>query len=244
MPPGIPAVDDIRVDGHLDVCEDLLALNTTHIHGGNRFAFLTGKRRERGLAASEDWFWGGFSPQLGYTYLANVYLRRDEISSFLRQWVNNYAAFVVPIPDYCFVEHFMNHADPDLLDAIKKGDYRSSPVQPRLPQRPCIVLLHGTIPLSPGLGGRSRLWLAKATPRHWLEQGKKIAVSRAPTYFGRSPTRSFPTWTTGKSTPPSRCPRAKRPGRCCCGSAIPRPPRSRPSQSTATHGRTSMRTRK
>jgi len=28
------------------------------------------------------------------------------------------------------------------------------------------------------------LWLAKATPRPWLEQGKKIAVKNAPTHFG------------------------------------------------------------
>ncbi len=29
-----------------------------------------------------------------------------------------------------------------------------------------------------------RLWLARATPRTWLEQGKKISVSQAPTWFG------------------------------------------------------------
>ncbi len=28
------------------------------------------------------------------------------------------------------------------------------------------------------------LWLARATPRAWLEQGKKIAVKNAPTHFG------------------------------------------------------------
>ena len=28
------------------------------------------------------------------------------------------------------------------------------------------------------------LWLTRATPRAWLEQGKKIAVNRAPTYLG------------------------------------------------------------
>jgi hypothetical protein len=28
------------------------------------------------------------------------------------------------------------------------------------------------------------LWVARATPRAWLEQGKKIAVRNAPTYFG------------------------------------------------------------
>jgi hypothetical protein len=28
------------------------------------------------------------------------------------------------------------------------------------------------------------LWLAKATPRYWLEQGRKISVSHAPTMYG------------------------------------------------------------
>ena len=28
------------------------------------------------------------------------------------------------------------------------------------------------------------LWIARATPRVWLEQGKKISVKNAPTYFG------------------------------------------------------------
>jgi hypothetical protein len=28
------------------------------------------------------------------------------------------------------------------------------------------------------------LWVARATPRAWLEQGKKIVVKNAPTYFG------------------------------------------------------------
>jgi len=28
------------------------------------------------------------------------------------------------------------------------------------------------------------LWLARATPRAWLEQGKKISVKNAPTYYG------------------------------------------------------------
>jgi hypothetical protein len=28
------------------------------------------------------------------------------------------------------------------------------------------------------------LWLARATPRAWLQQGKRISVKNAPTYFG------------------------------------------------------------
>jgi len=30
------------------------------------------------------------------------------------------------------------------------------------------------------------LWLARATPRAWLEQGKRIAVRNAPTHFRES----------------------------------------------------------
>ncbi|MCE9567985.1 MAG: hypothetical protein K8U57_38785 [Planctomycetes bacterium] len=33
------------------------------------------------------------------------------------------------------------------------------------------------------MAGQS-LWLARATPRAWLEQGKKISVKNAPTHFG------------------------------------------------------------
>ena len=29
------------------------------------------------------------------------------------------------------------------------------------------------------------LWLARATPRVWLEQGQKISVKNAPTHFGK-----------------------------------------------------------
>ena len=43
---GVPAADDIRVDGHLDVCEDVLALNPTHLYGGNRYQLLTESERK------------------------------------------------------------------------------------------------------------------------------------------------------------------------------------------------------
>lgn len=175
---GIPVADDIRLDGHLEVCEDVLALTPTHLFGTDGFQFLANKRKERGLSPEEDWFWGGASPQLGYSYLANVYLRRDEIASFLRQWVNNYASFVMPTPEYCFLEHFKNHADPTLMDAFRKGDYHKYLNGHALSYfmeqfRSLLVWEDANV-----------LWLAKATPRYWLEQGKKIAVRNAPTYFG------------------------------------------------------------
>jgi hypothetical protein len=176
---GIPAMDDARLEGHLDVYEDVLAFNPTYLYGGNRFQFLADKRHERGLSAGEDWFWGGFSPQLGYSYLANVYLRRDEISSFLRQWINNYAAFVMPTPEYYFLEHCMNHANPDVVRDFKEGVYRKylyngHALSYFMEQfRSLLVWEDG-----------NTLWLAKATPRHWLQQGERISVNNAPTYFG------------------------------------------------------------
>ena len=174
----VPAVDDVRVDGHLDVCEDVLMSTPTWLYSGTRFQFLAEKRKERGLNSAEDWFWGGASPQLGYSYLANVYLRRDEISSFLRQWVNNYASFVMPTPDYGFLEHFMNHPVPGIVESFKKGsfrDYRNGHALSYFMEqfRSLLVWEEG-----------DTLWLAKATPRHWLEQGKRISVKNAPTYFG------------------------------------------------------------
>ena len=181
---GVPSADDIRVDGHLDVCEDVLAMNATHLHGGNRYWFLTSKRKERGLSSTEDWFWGGFAPQLGYTSLANVYLRRDEVSSFLRQWVNNYAAFVVPIPDYCFNEHFMNQADPRFCELLAMADHRPMLGDPGYRNGHALSYFMEQFRNLLVWEEGDSLWLAKATPRHWLEQGKKIAVSRAPTYFG------------------------------------------------------------
>jgi hypothetical protein len=177
---GIPAFDDTRLDGHLDVCEDHLFLSPTFLFSGNRFQYLTGKRREKGLPAAEDWFWGGQSPQLGYSYLANVYLHRDEIRSFLRQWVNNYAAFVAPIPAYSFLEHFMNHTDPAVNERIKKGEFRlfytanGHALSYFMEQFRSLLVWEDA----------DALWLAKATPRHWLKQGDKIAVSNAPTYSG------------------------------------------------------------
>jgi len=181
---GVPAADDIRVDGHLDVCEDVLALNTTHIHGGNRYQVLTARRKERGLASAEDWFWGGFAPQLGYSSLANVYLRRDEVSSFLRQWVNNYAAFVVPIPEYCFLENFLNQVGPDFIELFNQTDHHPLLSNPGYRNGHALAYFMEQFRNLLVWEDGSTLWLAKATPRAWLQQGKRISVQNAPSYYG------------------------------------------------------------
>jgi hypothetical protein len=92
--------------------------------------------------------------------------------------VNNYAAFVMPTPEYGFLEHFMNHADPAQVEAFEKGEFRKYRNGHALSYfmeqfRSLLVWEEG-----------HALWLAKATPRHWLEQGKTISVKNAPTVFG------------------------------------------------------------
>ena len=175
---GIPAADDIRLDGALDVMEDVLSLSTTYLFGGSRYQYLTGKRRERGLPAADDWFWAGASSQLGYSYLANVYLQRDEIPSFLRQWVDNYAAYAMPSPRYYLLEQFGNHENAGQMEAYRKGEYAS------IRNGHALAYFMEQFRSLLVWEDRNVLWLAKATPRSWLEQGKKISVKNAPTGFG------------------------------------------------------------
>lgn len=181
---GVPAADDVRVDGDLDVSEDVLALNTINIQGGNRYQLLTARRKERGLASADDWFWGGFAPQLGYSSLANVYLRRDEVSSFLRQWVNNYAAFVVPTPEYGFLENVLNQFGSEFIEFFNQTDHHSLLSNPGYRNGHALAYFIEQFRNLLVWEDGSTLWLAKATPRAWLEQGKKISVMNAPTYFG------------------------------------------------------------
>ena len=72
----------------------------------------------------------------------------------------------------------MNHENAGQMEAYRKGEYRNILNGHSLAYfmeqfRSLLVWEDGKV-----------LWLAKATPRHWLEQGKKISVQNAPTYFG------------------------------------------------------------
>jgi hypothetical protein len=133
--------------------------------------FLSEKRREKGLNAQEDWFWGGISQQVGWFFLTDAHLICDDVPAFLRSWVNNYAAFVSPTPngEYFFAEGFPRST------MCGAGGYPNGNSAAYFMRnfRNLLVMEMG-----------DALWLAKATPRHWLEQGKKISVKNAPTYFG------------------------------------------------------------
>ena len=72
----------------------------------------------------------------------------------------------------------MNHENAGQMEAYRKGEYRNI-----LNGHSLSYFMEQFRSLLVWEDGNS-LWLAKATPRHWLEQGKKISVKNAPTYFG------------------------------------------------------------
>ena len=123
-------------------------------------------RKKKGLSTDDAWFWHPFVMLPKGSHNANIYLLQDDVPNFLRFWMNSYAAMVA--------------ADGRLWEAWHLGNYD-----------PCSAPDNGTagwfienfrdmLVMEEG----QSLWIARATPRVWLEQGKRIAVKNAPTYFG------------------------------------------------------------
>ncbi len=123
-------------------------------------------RKAKGLPADDAWFWTPYVILPKASHNANIYLMQDDIPNFLRFWMNAYASVV--------------GADGRLWEHWHLGNYD-----------PCTTPDNGTAGwfmenfrnLLVMEDGQS-LWAARATPRPWLEQGKRIAVRNAPTRFG------------------------------------------------------------
>jgi hypothetical protein len=92
-----------------------------------------------------------------------MHLAGDDIPVFLRSFLNGYAVDILPHAGYIFNEHAV-HGPPDKI-------FEEAAFLERF--RNLLVMEEG-----------ESLWLARATPRVWLEQGKKISVKNAPTHFG------------------------------------------------------------
>ena len=143
-PAGLLPVDDIRVQGYLDVMEDRLLLENRNV----------GQR---------DWFLAGWQYQGGLERTSNMHLAGDDIPVFLRSFLNCYAIDILQNDGYIFNEH-ATHGPPDKI-------FEEAAFLERF--RNLLVMEDG-----------NNLWLARATPRAWLEQGQKISVKNAPTHFG------------------------------------------------------------
>jgi len=123
-------------------------------------------RKKKGLSTDDAWFWTTYVILPKASHTANIYLLQDDVPGFLRFWVNSYATMVGANGKLWEAWHLGDYSICDAPDNGTAGWFMEN-------FRDLLVMEDG----------RS-LWLAKATPRAWLEHGKKIAVKNAPTYFG------------------------------------------------------------
>ncbi len=112
---------------------------------------------------NRDWFGAGWQYQGGLERTANMHLTADDVPVFLRSFLNCYAVDILPNDGYTFNEHAV-HGPPDKI-------FEEAAFLERF--RNLLVMEDG-----------DTLWLARATPRAWLEQGKHVSVKQSPTRFG------------------------------------------------------------
>ncbi len=119
--------------------------------------------RTAGYDPQRHWFANaGWQYQCGLERHANIHLDGDDPPCFLRSMLNQYAVDIQP-GEYTFREHTTT-GPPD-------KSFEESAFLERF--RNMLVMEDGRT-----------LWLARSTPRTWLQQGKRIAVKNAPTHFG------------------------------------------------------------
>ena len=123
-------------------------------------------REQKGLSTDDAWFWNCFVILPKASHNANIYLLQDDVPNFLRFWMNSYASVV--------------GADGKLWEHWHLGGYSACEAPDNGTAGWFMENFRNLLVMEEG---RS-LWIARATPRAWLEQGKRIAVENAPTYFG------------------------------------------------------------
>jgi len=117
-------------------------------------------------------FWTGYAGLVKYMFVDKIHLRRDDVPCFLRLWMNNYAAWVTVEGGF---------PEPDSLKQYTANPKAAGKPGSDLGSTGWFVESFRHLLV---MEDEQSLWLARATPRAWLEQGKKIRVKNAPTYFG------------------------------------------------------------
>jgi hypothetical protein len=106
----------------------------------------------------------GQNGQNGYNDAPALHLLLDDVPLFLRGMYNSYAAEVDPDLGYIFWE-------------VQKRQYARDKT---FEEAAFLERARAMLVMEDG----KDLWLARATPRAWLQQGHRIAVRGAPTWFG------------------------------------------------------------
>jgi hypothetical protein len=124
----------------------------------------------------------GITKQVGYEAHPRIYLLNDDVPLFLRSLYKEYAVLIRPWelePDIP-----KNRATPATPVGPAAYEFFEHPgrwaVDKTFEEAVFLQRLRNLLVMEQDCA----LWLARATPRAWLEQGKKISVKNAPTYYG------------------------------------------------------------
>jgi hypothetical protein len=100
----------------------------------------------------------------------------DDVPNFLRFWMNHYALIIGA--NGKMWEHW--RLPGGWPNSLVVGDYADCAIPDNGTAAWFIENFRNLLVMEEG----PSLWLARATPRAWLEPGRKVAISNAPTYFG------------------------------------------------------------
>jgi hypothetical protein len=155
---GLDAADPILADT-LDMMEEM---GTSP--GAVRSAEAA--RTQKGLPDRDAWFYHTYSILPKASHIANAYLLQDDVPNFLRFWTTHYAVMV--------------GADGKLWEHAHPGGYDVCGAPDNGTAGWFIENFRNLLVMEEG----ASLWIARGTPRAWLEQGRTISVADAPTVFG------------------------------------------------------------
>ena len=158
-PSSVLEANDARMVDTLDVLEE----SGTSVNGVRE---LEEARKKAGLPSDDAWFWMTYIDLPKWAFNPSIYLLQDDVPNFLRFWMNESVSMVGANGK------LWEHWRPDQYTTCDNPDNGTSGW--------FLENFRNLLVMEEG----QNLWVARATPRAWLEQGKKIAVRNAPTYFG------------------------------------------------------------
>ena len=173
----LTGASDRRIIGTIDAMEEygtsvslssLLKIKHPTSDGTTACAGMSENADEKKPVSDDLWFWNSFVNLPKASYNANIYLLQDDIPNFLRFFLN--AAITMVGANGKLWEH----AHPDIYEDCLDPDNGTSGW--------FVENFRNMLLMEEEEG--DGLWIAKGTPRAWLEQGRSIHVKDAPTYYG------------------------------------------------------------
>lgn len=155
------------LDANEPVMMDTLDIMTEMTASESAVRALEEQRKAKNLAAEEAWYWMSYVSLPKASHNANIFLMQDDVPNFLRFLMNSYATMAGADGKLWEHWHLGNCGNCEAPDNGTAGWFMEN-------FRNMLVMEEG-----------GSLWVARAVPRAWLEQGKTITVRNAPTYFGQ-----------------------------------------------------------